>query len=501
MVVFDVSKVFSGRAPQILAALTGTLTALSDGMQYGWSAPIIPVLQSRSTPVHITNSDIVWIENIYLLGGLAGIPLTLYMLDKFGRKNTMLIAAVENLIAWLLVMFASTIDLVLVARFLTGLASDTNFVATPVYIAEISEKKIRGRLGSLIHIMMLIGILVIYGIGPFVSIAASSTVGVGVLVTQLLTFSFMPESPYYLLVKNKREEARKALQILRSSQDVDEELKEIAKVVEEENKVRGRPLELLTVKSNRKAFTIMTVLNFAQHYSGISVMLMNIHIILKDAVPIIPPRNAAILFSVFMLLACMVSALLIDSLGRRVLLYLSSFLTGASLLILATYFAFKYNGINVSAYNWVPIVAVMLYALTFKCGLGLIPIVMTAELYPTNVKALGCTASDAMYLIAATSSIYLFYDLQNKYGMHVPFFLFGCCCIFSGFFSVVVIPETKGKTLEEIQKLLKGEVMIVGNGVRSEAETGYEKRSLLSPLGDVVGHLDYGSVANDVLNK
>ncbi|KAB0795136.1 hypothetical protein PPYR_11975 [Photinus pyralis] len=337
--------------------------------------------------------------------------------------------------------------------------------------------------------MMLIGILLIYGIGPFVSISASSSVGVAILVVQLLTFSFMPESPYYLLMKNKREEARRALQIFRSSQDVDEELEEIAQVVEAENKARRRPLELVTVNSNRKAFAILTVLSFAQHYAGISVMLMNIHIIFKDVATIIPPSSAAILFSACMLLACVIAAFLIDSLGRKVLLYSSSFLTGIFLLILATYFAMKENNINVSEYNWVPIVAVMLYALTFKCGLGLIPIVMTAELYPTNLKALGCTAADAMYLIAGTSSIYIFHYLQRNCGMHAPFILFGCCCIFSGLFSLLIIPETKGKTLEEIQKLLKGEAKSIKRGC--EECTKLEKCHLLD---HIVGKSDYNSV-------
>ncbi|KAB0795133.1 hypothetical protein PPYR_11972 [Photinus pyralis] len=485
MVVIDVSRVFPGNTPQIIATVTGTLTALSDGMQYGWSAPIIPVLQSPSSPVQITDSDIVWIENIYLLGGLVGIPLTMYILDKFGRKNTMLIASMEYLVAWLLVAFASSVEVIFVARFITGLASDTNFVATPVYIAEISQKKIRGRLGSLIYIMMLMGVVLIYAIGPFVSIAASSSVGAGIIVLQLLTFSFMPESPYYLLVKNRKEEARRALRILRSSKDVEDELNEIAEVVEQENEVRGRPLELFTVKSNRKAITIMTVLAFAQHYSGISVMLMNIHMILEDAATIIPASTAAIIFSVLMLLACTFSALLIDKVGRRLLLFVSSFLTAVSLLALATYFAVKDNDVDVKDYNWVPVVAVMAFAVTFKCGLGLIPIVMTAELFPTNIKALGCTVSDAMYVSAGASSIYLFHFLQRNYGMHVPFFLFGCSCLLVGIFAIVVIPETKGKTLDEIQRLLKGEPLSTScaNGIHTNI---YEKVPLLSSCDDVV---------------
>uniref|UniRef100_A0A1Y1K9U0 Major facilitator superfamily (MFS) profile domain-containing protein n=1 Tax=Photinus pyralis TaxID=7054 RepID=A0A1Y1K9U0_PHOPY len=471
MVVVDISKVFPGRIPQILATVTGTLTALSDGMQYGWSAPIIPLLQQPSSPVKITNSDIVWIENTFMLGGLAGIPLTIYLLDKLGRKNSMLIAAVENLIAWLLLIFASSSEVILVARFLTGFAGDCNFVATPMYIAEIADKKIRGRLGALIFIMMLMGILLIYSIGPFISIAASSSVGAAVIITQLLTFSFMPESPYYLLVKNRKEEARQALRILRGTEDVDRELEEIAQAVEEENRARGRPLELFTVKSNRKAIIIMSVLNFAQHFSGVSVILMNLHMILEDAATNIPPSIIAIIFSVLMLFASGLSALLIDSLGRKILLYTSCFLTAVTLLLLATYFACKNNDVNMEAYSWVPAVAVISYAITFKCGLGLIPIVLTAELFPTNVKALGCTVSDAMYIIGSVSSIYAFHFLHMNYGMHVPFFLFGCACLLTGIFSLLIIPETKGKTLDEIQKLLKGEESAVNGACVSDADS------------------------------
>ncbi|KAK5645067.1 hypothetical protein RI129_006367 [Pyrocoelia pectoralis] len=478
MVVVDISKVFSGRIPQILATITGTLNALSDGMQYGWSSPIVPILESPSSPVKITNSDIVWIENTFMLGGLAGIPLTIYLLDKLGRKNSMLISAVENLIAWLLLIFASSSEVILIARFLTGIAGDCNFVATPMYIAEIADKKIRGRLGSLIFIMMLLGILLIYAIGPFISISASSGVGAAVLITQLLTFSFMPESPYYLLVKNRKVEARKALQILRASEDVDDELEEIAQSVEKENESRGRPFELFTVKSNRKAVIIMLVLNFAQHFSGVSVILMNLHMILKDAATIIPPSIIAIIFSVLMLVACALSALLIDSLGRKILLYSSCFTTGVSLLMLASYFACKNNGINVDSYNWVPVVTIISYAITFKCGLGLIPIVLTAELFPTNVKALGCTVSDAMYIIASVSSIYMFHFLQTRYGMHIPFFIFGCSCLLSGVFTIFYIPETKGKTLDEIQKLLKGQLMSVNGACGSDTDN--ERIPLLS---------------------
>ncbi|KAF5303131.1 hypothetical protein FQA39_LY10138 [Lamprigera yunnana] len=457
MVDFEENRFLSGRFVQVLAAITGSLTALSDGMQYGWTSPTLSVLLSPSSPVVIEEGHIVWLENLYMLGGLAGLPLTIYLLDKFGRKRTMLLAAVENLTAWVILGSATSLEMLFFARFLAGVGADVNFVAAPMYVAEISDKTVRGRLGSVIYLMMLIGIILIYCVGPFVSIAVSSTIGASFIIIQLITFSFMPLSPYYLLVKNRKEDARKALQVLRNAKDVEIELNEIADIVLKENQERDRPLDLLRTKSYRKAFIIMTILNFGQHFGGISVMLMNIHMILEDATSIISTSTAAIIFSILMVLSCATSATLIDNAGRRFLLWSSSFLSGIGLLFLASYFAAKNYGLDMCDYNWVPVFAVMFYAVTFKWGLGVVPIVMTAELYPTNIKAVGCVVSDAMYIVAGGISIYLFHVLHESFGLHVPFFLFGFCCFFVGLFTILFVPETKGRTLDEVQQLLKGD--------------------------------------------
>ena len=450
------STMFQGRLAQFIAVFAGTISAVSDGMQYGWTAPVIPILESPNSPVKITETDVVWLENIYMLGGFAGLPITIFSVDKFGRKYSILIAAVQNVVAWFLIAFGSSVEYLYVARFLSGIAGDVAFVSAPMYIGEIADQKIRGVLGSCIYLMMLLGILVVYSVAPFVSIPVSSAVGCSFLIIQIITFPFMPETPYYLLLKNNKEGARRSLQRLRATMDVEKELEEISTAIERQKKERGRPIDLILVKSNRKAILIMTVLNGAQHFSSISVMLMNIHSILEDAASMLTPSTAAIIFSGLMLLAAFISACLIDKAGRKILLTSSSILTGISLLILASYFTVKNSGSDVSSYNWVPILSVMLYAITFKYGLGMVPIVMTAELFPTSVKAMGMTISDAMYVIFAVASIYLFQHLKGIYGMHVPFFIFACSCFITAFFTIFFIPETKGKTLEEIQQILKG---------------------------------------------
>ncbi|XP_017779259.1 PREDICTED: facilitated trehalose transporter Tret1-like isoform X2 [Nicrophorus vespilloides] len=450
-------KFLKGKVPQLLAVFAATVSAISDGMSYGWASPVIPILQQEDSPVKIQESDIVWLESIYMIAGIIGLPITIYTVDKFGRKKSIILAAITNLAHWVLLSVSTNIAMVYVARALTGIAGDVAFVSAPMFIAEIADQKIRGFLASIIYIMMLVGIMVVYSVAPFVSLPVSSAVGALFLLLQLATFPFIPESPYFLLLKGKEEKAKKSLQFFRATDDVEKELQEIKSAVARQDLEKGRPQDLIMVKSNRKALIIMTVLNAAQHFSSISVILMNLHTILEDAAGILDAKVAAIIFSVVMIIAAMVACGFLDKAGRKVLLTGSSLFTGLSLAALATYFAVKNSGVDVTAYNWVPIAAVMLYAVSFKFGLGLVPIVLTAELFPTSVKAMGMTASDAMYVIFSCISIYLYQYLSDAYGMHVPFYIFSASCILTAAFAMFYIPETKGKTLEEIQFILKGQ--------------------------------------------
>lgn len=427
-------------------------------MQYGWTAPVLPILDKPDSPVKITHSDHTWLESIYMCGGITGLPVTIFAVDKIGRKNSIIMSAIISLISWTLIGVADRVEYIYVARFLTGLSGDVAFVAAPMYIAEIADQKVRGFLAGIIYIMMLIGILVIYAVAPFVDFYVPSVIGAIIVVIQLVSFPFMPDSPYYLISKGKEEKARKHLRRLRTCESIDKEFAEIAAAVKRQKTERGRPQDLLISKSNRKAVLIMFVLNAAQHFSSISVMLMNLHVILSAADSIYLSSNVAgILFAALMLIAATIADFIVDKFGRKILLTTSSLLTGLSLLVLAIFFSLKHSGVDVDGISWIPIASVMVYAAVFKFGLGIIPIVMTAELFPAKVKAMGMTIADFFYVVFALLSVELYQRLADAYYYDLPFYIFASSCLLTALFAQFYIPETKGKTLEEIQFMLKGE--------------------------------------------
>ncbi|CAG9862972.1 unnamed protein product [Phyllotreta striolata] len=443
---------------QILAAIAGTLFAVSDGMTYGWTSPMIPYLTGPHSHIQTTKHEAEWLETALLCGSFAGLPLTIYSVDKFGRKKSLLFASVAILIGWTLIALGNQMAYLFAGRFLCGMAGDMAFVACPMYMAEISDQKIRGLLSGIIYIMVHIGTLLVYCIGPFTPYYVTPLVGSGMVVAELAVFYFMPESPHYLLANNKEKQARKALEFFKPYADVDEQVNEISAMLEKSRQDKVRPLDLILVKSNRKAITIMAVLNSGQHLCAYTVILMNLHTILEEAGSVFLDKNhASIIFAGIMLIAAGFASVRVDKYGRRVLLMVSALASGLCVLSLAVYFHVKAVGVDVTSVSWIPTASVMVYACFFKLGVGMVPIIVTAEIFPTNMKAIGMTMADAMFILGGIIAIQVYQILTRQVGLYAPFYFFGAFAFFVAFFTYFFIPETKGRSLEEIQCILKGE--------------------------------------------
>ncbi|KAG5870303.1 hypothetical protein JTB14_023088 [Gonioctena quinquepunctata] len=452
------TNIFQGTSSQFIAVLSGTLAAISDGMHYGWTAPVVPILLGPDSPVEATKSQAEWLENLLMLGSFTGLSVTMYLVDKIGRKRSILLSSFVTLIVWTVIASAPSIEYIFVARAFAGAAANMAFVATPMYIAEIADQRIRGFLTSLIYLMMLLGICLIYSVAPYIPFYAHCVLGAALVVIELIVFPFMPESPYYLLYKNKPEEAERSLRRLRPpGSRIEKELDEIKCAVERQKTERGRLQDLIMVPSNRKAIMIIAILNGAQHFSSISVILMNLHVILEAAgSTYVDSSIAAIIFSAIMIIAATGASLSIDKYGRKVLLIISSISTGICLLVIAIYFNLKKTGYDVAGISWIPIVSVMMYACFFKLGLGMVPFVLTAELFPAKMKAIGMTVADGSYVMSALMSLQVYQQLSDNFGLHYPFYVFSVSCVIAAVFTYFFIPETKGKTLDEIQFILKG---------------------------------------------
>lgn len=352
--------------------------------------------------------------------------------------------------------FGGKIIHIFIARSLVGAAADVAFVCSPMYLAEIAHQKIRGFLAGSIFVMQLGGTLLIYCIAPFVSIRIPPIIGASILITTFIIFPFVAESPYYYLYKGNQEAAKNSLRRLRVTENVDDELNEISASINRQKSESGRLQDLVLIKSNRKALKISIILNGAQHSVGYTAIFMNLHSILEAAdANFIDSNYVAIICAGVMFLASLVSILTIDKFGRKILMNISNIFSAICLIVMAIFYHLQHIGIGVKTVSWIPPVCVINYIAFFNVGLGIVPSVMTAELFSVKVKALGIAVSNGISQLFAIISIYLYQYLHENFGLHTALYTFAFLCFFTFFASLVYVPETNGKTLEEIQVMLQ----------------------------------------------
>lgn len=435
-----------------------TLCMVASGMHYGWSSPALPKLMAPDSPIPVTTNDQgSWIASLSLLGDLIGAPLSALGADYLGRKTTIILGGVPYFIAWIMIAFTGSLEVLYCARFLAGIGDGVAYTIIPMYIGEIAEDNIRGLLGTTICTMADVGILMIYIIGPFVDIMTGALISALFPLALLLTFWCMPESPYFLLMRGKQDEAKHSLQKLRGRADVDNELDEMSEVVEWQMSQSSSIKEILVIPSNRKALLILVGLKAAQQFSGITAFLFYVQIIFEKSGGKLSSALSSILFGLVQLISSVSSSLVVDRVGRKPLLIMSCIGTAIALIIQGTYFYIQdCTDIDVDPYNWIPITTMLFFVITYSFGLGVIPYMMPGELFPTNIKAKALCIMDLYLALAAFAVAKIYQVIADAFGSYVPFFVFTICCVLSLFFVIFCVPETKGKSLEEIQYWLKG---------------------------------------------
>lgn len=393
-----------------------------------------------------------------LIGALLGSGIVGATVDILGRKRTIILSSFPFLAAWIMVAYSKSILVLYIARFIAGVADGWVFTAVPMYIGEIAEPKIRGMLGTSVSVSWIFGILLINIIGSHLSITVTALISSILPIVSLLTFIWMPESPYYLLMKENLNEARRSLQIFRGLSDVDSELNRISNAIKTQMENTGKFFDLVTVKSNRKALFIMMILRAAQQFSGTTAITFYTQYIFKETGDNISPELATIIYVSVQLVLAMFSSSIVDKAGRKPLLIISSIGSAITLLIEGSYFYLKLcTDINIDSFSIVPVVSLIAFVVVFSLGMQTIPLLMLGELFPANVKASALCFADIYFSILATIVSKFFQIVKDSFGIYVPFFVFSFCCLLGLIAVIFFVPETNGKTLEDIQMYLRGE--------------------------------------------
>ncbi|XP_018338088.1 PREDICTED: facilitated trehalose transporter Tret1-like [Trachymyrmex septentrionalis] len=442
-----------------LAAVAGNLGMLSVALFLGWASPSLPLLLhggDAEYPVRLNLEEASWVTALLSIGAAAGSVISALIVNIIGRKNSMLFTVVPSIIAWLLIVFATSSWELYISRFISGLALGITSMSTSMYMSEISPADIRGNLGSILAVAGKLGILIEFTIGPFLSVRNLALVSLAGPCLFLVTFIWLPESPYHLMRCNTKQKAINSLIQLRGKEDVYKEADSIEQFVKDDLANKAGIRELLFIRGNRRALITLLCLALVQQLSGSQAVMQYAQLIFDEMNGNLEGKYLTMILGAMQLICAIVSMFITDCSGRKSWLMISTIGSACSTAMVATYFHLQYYHIDTSNIIWLPAIGVILYRVMFSLGLGVLPFTMGGELFPMNVKALGIMIGTMTIHITAFVVESLYLVVSESAGMHTPFWIFTACSLAGTLFTIFYVPETKGRTLEQIQKKLHG---------------------------------------------
>ncbi|XP_018330276.1 facilitated trehalose transporter Tret1-like isoform X2 [Agrilus planipennis] len=424
-----------------------------------WTSPFIPQLKSENSPigVQLTTIQAALVVSLYTLGFFLGSALTLRAYDTFGRKIMFLVGDVLNLISWIFIFFARGPVALYIGRIIAGMGAIICSHVSSMYTGEISDNDNRGVMGYLNVLLSACGSVIGLVIGPYVSYKSFAIMAFCMAILAIVCLLLMPESPYFLIQKHKHEQAEKVIWKLASDASdkefVSKRLQEITESVQKDMLNKSSINELLCSGKYTKPLLLNVGLYFILYMSGSSIIRSYLQTILNASESTISSDLSSLIFGVVYIVAVFISGQAVDRLGRKPLLLISCIVSAISMFVLGAYFYInETKSFDMAVVTWLPLTSLVVYEIFIAVGISPIPHVLFSELYPMNIKGIAIgTVGTVLTPIAVL--IQLTYEPLNEFwGLYGTFWMYCACCIFGVFFTIFFLPETKGKSFQQIQR-------------------------------------------------
>ncbi|XP_029169071.1 facilitated trehalose transporter Tret1-like isoform X2 [Nylanderia fulva] len=375
--------------------------------------------------------------------------------EYVGRKRTLLLSGLPLISSWIFNICATSVTSLYLSRFCSGVGSGILWPAMPLYLGEVADPAIRGSLISMNVNVASVGTFLATVMGPYLSMEMFAYVSLVPNILFVALFSLIPESPYHYALHGDIDEAEASLKWFRREADVKAELQQL------QDFVNGASVSILTklkdflLPENFKKILILFGLNVFVYTSAYNTMTSYAEIVVTNSGVSITPSIVVMALSFSTIVAGSTAVLLVDTLGRKNLLIVSCVGVFVSLVALGLHFHLLSLNFDPEKLTWLPITSLLSFNLFVSYGLIPVPGTLLGEMFPANLKTLAslCIASGnatLSFLFART-----FQPFIAAAGEKVVFWSYGFVVLTAVPYIWYLIPETKGKSLLEIQQSVK----------------------------------------------
>jgi SP family xylose:H+ symportor-like MFS transporter len=441
------------------------LSAALGGLLFGYDTAVISgAIGNLTEYFHLTPVETGWAISSALVGCLIGAFFSDYLSNRLGRRATMLITAILFILNSVGTALPNSFTMFVLFRIVGGIGVGIASMVVPMYIAEIAPPKRRGALVGNYQLAIVIGIVVVYFVNYFIALQGDAQWNLNIgwrwmfgseIIPSILFLVFIfliPESPRWLLQKGKSEQAVAVLEKINALEDVAQVQSEIQNSLEQEDKGQWNNLVNPIYK---KALFVGIGLSILQQLTGINAILYYAPEIFKS---LGSSTDASLLETSILGVVNLIFTLLaikwVDKMGRKPLLYIGS---AGMTISLAAVGIFIYNE---AVGNYV-LPFLILFMASFSISWGPIVWVLLSEIFPNKIRSLALAISVFIQWVANFVVTQVFPSLienqwlKDNFNGAFPFYLFSVICLFSLFFVWKKVPETKNKSLEQMDALWK----------------------------------------------
>ncbi|XP_048417586.1 solute carrier family 2, facilitated glucose transporter member 1a [Stegostoma tigrinum] len=464
-----------GRLTRLLA-LTTLVSTFGSSFQYGYNVAVVnsPAMYMQQfynqsyfdrygTYMDSSFQTVLWslTVSMYPLGGLFGSLMVAPLVNKLGRKGTLLFNNIFSIVPAILMgtsKATKSFEIIIFARIIIGICAGLSSNVVPMYLGELSPKNLRGAIGVMPQLFITIGIVVaqIFGIRSILANEKGWPLLLGLTgipaIMELILLPFSPESPRFTLIqKGNVTGARAALRRIRGWDDVDDEIEEM-RLEDQSEKAEGHMsvLHLFSFRSLRWQLVSIIVLNMGQQLSGVNAIYYYADSIYRSAgvkendIQYVTVGTGAV--NVFMTIAAIS---IVEALGRRKLLLFGFAICCISCAVLTTSLNLQDN---VDGMPYLSIACIIIYVMGHAIGPSPIPYVITTEMFRQSSRPAAFMVAGSVHWLSNFTVGLIFPFLEKGLGEY-SFIIFGGICLATFFFIFIIIPETKNKTFLEISQM------------------------------------------------